>query len=83
MTTTNRVYGDGAWLPVLNPDPMINSQIIIADLCAKLDAARIGLSAALEMNVVTPAALSMKNKVRWAMSETEPTTIGEVHPNCG
>jgi hypothetical protein len=76
-------YRDGSGLPQLHPDSTINSQILIADLCAKLDVARVGLAAVLEMNVVTPAAVAMKSKVRWAMAETEPSTIGEEHHNCG
>ena len=79
----NQFYGDGSNLPEMHPDPIISKDILISALCAKLDSARVGLAAALQMNVVTPAALSMKNTVRWAMSETDPQTIGEAHANCG
>lgn len=79
----NEFYGTGTALPEMHPDPIINRDILIETLCAKLDAARIGLGRALEMNVVTPAAASMKAAVRYALSETHPNTVGEIHPNCG
>lgn len=76
-------FGDGSNLPEIHPDTNINSGIIIGELCAKLDIARQALARALEMNVVTPAAVAMKRQVRWALGETSPQTIGEQHTNCG
>ncbi len=79
----NDIYGDGTNLPRMHPEAAINNELVIADLCAKLDTARAALNRALEMNVVTPAAVSMKNHIRWALSETHPNTLNEVHHNCG
>ena len=79
----NEFYNNGESLPVMHPDPEVNSAVLIAALCAKLDTARRGLAQALQMNVITPAAVSMKSSVRWALDETHPGTIGESHPNCG
>lgn len=76
-------YGDGSGLPEMHPDPIINRDVIIAALCAKLDTARIALGRALDMNVVTPAATSMKEAMRHAIKETHPDSIGELHPNHG
>jgi hypothetical protein len=79
----NESWGDGTELPNLHPDLEINQNILISELCAKLDTARQALNRALEMNVVTPAALAMKSHIRWALAETHPKTINEQHPNCG
>ena len=70
-------------LPELHPDPVINNEMLIDILRANLDTARRGLSFALAMNVVTPAAITMKQNVRWALDETHPHRIGEQHNNHG
>lgn len=77
MKNNNEFYGDGAGLPELHPDQLINQQVLVGDLCAKLDVARRALAGALEMNVVTPAAISMKRNLRWALNETAPTTLSD------
>lgn len=69
--------------PELHPDPVINNEILIEILRANLDIARCALSVALAMNVVTPAAIAMKQNVRWALDETHPSRIGEQHNNHG
>jgi hypothetical protein len=76
-------YGDGSGIPQLHPDPAINSAELITALCTKLDTAREALTRVLDMNVVTPAAQSMKQHVRWALNETHPTALSEQHRNCG
>ena len=81
--TENEFYKDGTQLPTLHPDAEINNEILIGDLCVKLDIARQALGRALEMNVVTPSAVAMKNHIRWALDETHPTTLNEPHNNCG
>jgi len=70
-------------LPQLHPDPLINAQVLVEALCARLNTTRIGLEQALSMNVVTPAALAMKNNVRYALAESDPGTLDEQHANCG
>ncbi len=70
-------------LPVLHPDPLINAQVLVESLCARLNAARIGLEHALSMNVVTPVAVAMKKNVRYALSDSDPSTLNEQHCNCG
>lgn len=76
-------YGNGSELPKIHPDPLINANLLIEELCDKLDAARLALGHANQMIVITPAAVAMKNKIAWALLETDPKTIGEQHPNCG
>lgn len=79
----NEFYGDGTALPEMHPDPITNRDVLIAALCAKLDTARAALGRAMDMNVITPAAVSMKSAVRHALDETHPATIGEQHCNHG
>lgn len=76
-------YGDGTELPEIHPDSETNKEILIETLCARLDTARTALAQALEMNVVTPAAVAMKKNVRFALDATHPKTLHERHPNCG
>lgn len=83
MNAIAEFYGSGEHLPVMHPDAEINKDVLIAELCAKVDTARQALGMALEMNVVTPAAQAMKSHIRWAMDETHPKTLHERHPNCG
>lgn len=64
-----------ATLPVLHPDKEINSELLIEALCNKLNTARQGCLHALEMNVVTPAAVAMKNNVRYALKESAPESL--------
>ncbi len=83
MQTISEFYGNGETLPAWHSDADTNKEILIGELCAKLDTARLALGRVLEMNVVTPAAVAMKNHVRWALDETHPKTLQEQHPNCG
>ena len=83
MQTISELYGCGETLPVLHPDATTNRDILIVDLCTKLDTARRILAQAMEMNVVTPAAVAMKKNIRWALDETHPKTFHEEHPNHG
>lgn len=83
MEPLSEFYGNGTTLPVIHPDSAINQGILIGELCAKLDTARIALAKALEMNVITPAAVPMKHHVRWALDETHPNTLHEQHRHCG
>lgn len=69
-------YGIGHDLPEFHPDPQMNADLQIELLCAHLDLARQTLVRVLDMNVVTPAALSMKDSVRFALSETSPKYFG-------
>jgi len=79
----NNFYGNGDLLPRIHPDASINNEILLGEVCAKLDTARKVLERVLEMNVVSPAAVSMKNNVRWALNETHPRTLTEKHNNHG
>ena len=65
MKLTN-FYGTGEGLPEMHPDPSINHELLMQALCTKLDTARQAMARALEMNVVTPAAIAMKDHLRWA-----------------
>lgn len=76
-------YGAGTDLPAIHPDPVTNKDILIGELCAKLDVARMALARVLDMHVVTPAAVAMKHNVRWALDETHPKSLHERHQNCG
>lgn len=69
-------YGTGHDLPEFHPDPQMNADLQIELLCAHLDLARQTLVRVLDMNVVTPAALSMKDSVRFTLSETSPKHFG-------
>lgn len=82
-TEMSEFYGNGEDLPLIHPDGETNKEILIGELCSKLDVARLALGRALEMSVVTPAAVAMKNQVRWALDETHPKTLAEQHPNHG
>lgn len=79
----NEFYNSGADLPVIHPDQNINKDILIEVLCTKLDIARTALGCAAGMNVVTPAAQSMKRQVIWALDETHPARLTETHNNHG
>ncbi len=83
METTSDFYGNGGTLPRLHPDDAVNNEILIGALCANLDTARQALSCAMEMNVVTPAAVAMKRQVRWALDETHPRLLSEQHNDIG
>lgn len=83
MESISEFYGNGESLPELHPNTEINQGILIDGLCAKLDIAREALGKAMEMNVVTPAAVAMKDQIRWALNETHPKTFHEQHPNHG
>jgi len=81
--TISEFYGNGKNLPTQHPDPEINNEVLIADLCGKLDTARMALGRVLEINVITPAAVAIKNHARHALDETHPRTLHEIHNNCG
>ena len=83
MQIIGEFYLNGEALPAIHPDKQINNEILIGELCAKLDTARQALGQALGMNVVTPAAVAMKNNLRWALDETHPKTLYEQHNNHG
>lgn len=69
---TAEKYGNGEKLPTLHPDRLTNANLQIELLCAHLDLARGTLNRVLTMNVVTPAAISMKDAVRCTLGETSP-----------
>lgn len=54
-----------------HPDPLIDAQIEISYLEGLLQQARAGLVRALDLNVVTPNGLSVKDDVRTALEQTE------------
>ncbi len=83
MQTTSEFYGNGEDLPMIHPDPETNKEILIADLCAKLDTARRVLAKVSAMQVVTPVLVRLKHDAVWALSETDPRTLNEQHPNHG
>ena len=76
-------YGNGTNLPQIHPDVEISKEILIETLCAKLDTARKVLAKVSAMQVVTPALVQLKHDAVWALSETDPRTIDEQHPNHG
>jgi hypothetical protein len=76
-------YGNGENLPTLHPDVETNKNILIGELCTKLDTARQALARAMGLNVVSSAGLATKGHIRWALNETHPGTLVEQHPNCG
>lgn len=68
-------YGDGTNLPVLHPDPIINRDVIISDLCAKLDTARKVLSQVDHLQLIEPRNQEIRANARWALDETHPRTF--------
>lgn len=83
MQTTNEFYGNGDQLPAIHPDSETNKEILIAALCAHLDTARKVLGKVSAMQVVTPELVRLKHDAIWALSETDPRTLSEQHPNHG
>lgn len=73
------LYGDGAVLRQVHPDPLTNCEIWIGELCAKLDIARQVLAAVSAMQVVSPALVELKRQAVWALEETRPTAPREKH----
>jgi len=70
-------YGNGDWLPKLNPDPMINAELTIQFLAGALDVARQALAAAAAMRVVEPSLQRIKDDAAWAMRDTAPSNFAE------
>jgi hypothetical protein len=67
----------------MHPDSETNKEILIGELCAKLDIARQVLGKLSALQAVTPHLVQLKHDALWALSETDPNTIGEQHPNHG
>jgi hypothetical protein len=65
-------YDNGAALPILHDDPVLNREIQIQALCSRLDTARRALAAAAAMQVVEPKLRAIKDNAAWAMNETDP-----------
>lgn len=83
MSEATEFYGTGEHLPVLHPDETINLELQVQALCAQLDTARVAIGGALEMNVITPALLKVKDNLRWALEATAPKNFNAPHNNHG
>ena len=76
-------YGDGTALPELHPDRETNLEILVTELSARLDTARTALGKVLDLQVITANGTRVKDAARYALKETDPRNLGDMHPNCG
>lgn len=76
-------YNDGSELPQIHPDASINKDILIGELCAKLDTARKVINECTYLQLIEPANQRIKGLCNWALDETHPRTLSEKHPNVG
>ena len=83
LLTEEESYGDGSKLPEIHPDPTMNKDILIGELCARLGTARDVLKLVLEPGTVSDTYQIYMDNVHWALEETHPKTLLERHNNIG
>lgn len=70
-------------LPEVHPDPLINAQLLVEELCGKVNTASQACDRVLDLDLVTPRGLAAGSHARHALAESDPATLSEQHCNCG